>query len=307
MVGGPPDRSDPQKPPESGGSGWSESPERAEPPYAPPSSGGPIPPPAGGTGWLRPRRVGEIVDDAIRIYREHWRIFLPISALVMVPAAFLQTAFDAQFSGGAGNPPGLFAAFSAGIVGSIVLFVGTSLLTGAVARVTSELCLGRSVSPGGAIRFALARLGSLVGVALLSGLAVFIGALLLFFPLFIALAAYAFASIAVVVEGAGATQAMGRSWRLSKGHRWKILGTQLLMVLIAGVAGLIIRFVVGGLMIAVGGGAEPVTSFLDSALANVITAPLTTIALTLLYFDVRIKKEAFDLTIMARELGPPAV
>jgi hypothetical protein len=43
----------------------------------------------------------------------------------------------------------------------------------------------------------------------------------------------------------------------------------------------------------------------SNLMANVLFTPLISIAFTLLYYDSRIRKEAFDLEIMARDLGAP--
>jgi hypothetical protein len=40
-----------------------------------------------------------------------------------------------------------------------------------------------------------------------------------------------------------------------------------------------------------------------TALASVIVTPFTIGVIVLLYFDARIRKEGFDLAVMAREVG----
>lgn len=274
-------------------------------------------PPASRRARLRERTFGEVLDDTIGLYKEHWRLLLPLSALVMVPVGlfnfplqvFLRSQFGESFTVSESDIGSLALA---GLSSLVVTSLALVFLRGAVARLTSELCLGRTPSVGEAARFARAHFGRLLGVWILFvivlGLGIFPGVILLFVPYFVALASFQFGPIAVVVEGAGPWRAMGRSWELSKGFRWKVLGTVVLVFMIKSVAGMVLAFPleIAGFVVEIVTGATVVSAFLSSlasTLAAVLTAPALTIALTLLYFDLRVRKEAFDLSVMARELS----
>jgi hypothetical protein len=104
-----------------------------------------------------------------------------------------------------------------------------------------------------------------------------------------------------VVEGKKGTKALGRSWRLAKGHFWRLFGTLILAGLMAGIIASVLA--IPGNLVAdvIGPQGWPVRALGDS-LAAVLTTPFTTLITVLLYFDLRIRKEAFDLEVMAQEL-----
>ena len=91
-----------------------------------------------------------------------------------------------------------------------------------------------------------------------------------------------------------------RSWSLIRGRFWPTFGRILLLALISG------DHLVGDrrhLRVA-RRGARPGNTFiydqLASAIAAVFIGPITYIGVTLLYYDVRIRKEGFDIEMLAR-------
>lgn len=115
-----------------------------------------------------------------------------------------------------------------------------------------------------------------------------------------------FTSQAVIIEGQGPWQAIVRSWRLTTGSFWRILGYLL-------VIGLLVFFIslVPSLLIT-----TPVQFLLQdqpqvqlviqsvvSALVSVFITPFSLITYTLLYYDLRIRREGFDLEQLARQRG----
>ncbi len=117
------------------------------------------------------------------------------------------------------------------------------------------------------------------------------------------------APIVVVVEKMGPVAALGRAWRLSAGNRWRIFGIQILLFILNIVLSLLIGGLFGGLVAAGGQGGAPgqfgVTSVVQSLVnlaSTIIWAPVEWIAFTVLYYDLRVRKEAFDLQLAAEAL-----
>jgi ABC-type Fe3+ transport system permease subunit len=100
---------------------------------------------------------------------------------------------------------------------------------------------------------------------------------------------------------------MSRSKALASGNLGKIFGTLLVVGIIGVIVGAVFR-AIGGLL-----GAMVFSSPMPSLLVNsvfqvlgqTIAAPLSAVALVLLYFDLRIRKEGFDLEMMAQNLATP--
>lgn len=115
-----------------------------------------------------------------------------------------------------------------------------------------------------------------------------------------------FTSQAVIIENAGSWQSVVRSWRLTQGSFWRILGYVLLLLLLIYILAAlpvgVVSFV--GTMIGLDQRILFIINTCASAVLSVITTPFTMIAYTLLYFDLRVRKEGFDLEYQANALLP---
>jgi membrane-anchored glycerophosphoryl diester phosphodiesterase (GDPDase) len=136
------------------------------------------------------------------------------------------------------------------------------------------------------------------------GIVVMIGFLLLIVPGAILTSALAVAPSALVVEGLSASEAMNRSWNLTKGHRWKVFWTMVVAVVLiyavtlsAGViAGVISNLLGAAPLIAV------VLATALGALLSLFVYPFMYAAVTVLYYDLRVRKEGFDLEMLESQL-----
>ena len=108
----------------------------------------------------------------------------------------------------------------------------------------------------------------------------------------------------IMIEGLGMSAAMGRSWGLVKGHRWRLLVALVLIGLImyllvsipsgifgfvGGIANAILQAGTTGALVVQAGNA------VFGALGETLFGAIAYIAITLFYYDLRIRKEAFDL------------
>ena len=107
---------------------------------------------------------------------------------------------------------------------------------------------------------------------------------------------FAFTSSAVVLEGLGPVDAMKRSWSLSKGSFWRILGSIWLIgivtTLITSVLGAIVGAILGvGANAAESLGLLVAFSAFVSALLSAVVIPVQSSFYTLMYLDERMRKE----------------
>jgi hypothetical protein len=168
-------------------------------------------------------------------------------------------------------------------------------MTGVVTKVGSDVYLGGEADVAAAVRHTIPRIGSLVAAGIMRGILYFLYALLLIFPVFIALAKYFAPEAAIVLEEKSAGDAMTRSVELSDGLRWHILGT---LVLGYGIY-FLLGFGLGALGLAAPG---QVIGIFAQTLLTVIAYPLIGLLSMLLYYDARIRKEGFDVEHLARSL-----
>ena len=105
----------------------------------------------------------------------------------------------------------------------------------------------------------------------------------------------------LILENAGPIRSLGRAWHLSGGSRWRILGLQLLLSILQVVLSSILSVVlIGGL------GADQTVRFALQQAVNLIAsiawAPIYWGTFAVLYYDLRVRKEAFDLQLAAEAL-----
>ena len=106
---------------------------------------------------------------------------------------------------------------------------------------------------------------------------------------------FAFISLAVILEGLGPVDALKRSWNLSKGSFWRILGRMIIIGLVVGVIGMILGAIIGAIL---GAGASLSTAMTTSLISSFLTTLVSAVIIpvqssyqTLMYLDERMRKE----------------
>ncbi len=176
------------------------------------------------------------------------------------------------------------------------------------ARESASQALRRSPSLVGAeflaylAMIAVIAVGGVVGAVLIGqgpGLVAFLGVVLIvlaFAALIVLLIRWIFIEQAIMLEGESAVGALGRSWRLVGGSALRVLGYLLVLGL---TIGLIVALVLAALLAVLTGGApstDPVIVAVESFVSLVATLGVTaytTIFMTLLYFDIRWRRNEF--------------
>lgn len=181
----------------------------------------------------------------------------------------------------------------------IVLSIGLRMLGVLLLVYLAIVILGLAL--GGAAR------GGGTGGAVIVFILVLIGILVGYGFVFRVYLKYSLAVPACLLEKAGAVESLRRSAFLSKGSLWRIFLIYLLMGIIGYAFNLVLHlpatFLVSKntLLIAT------VWQFVATFLAFTLSFPISTIAISLVYYDQRVRKEAFDLQLMMEAIGqaPP--
>jgi len=233
----------------------------------------------------RPRSTTEIIDWSFRFYRAHWGDLAVLSALLLVPPALLTVVTPAWFH--------------------TVIQVTENLMflvvQGAIAVFVSAAIEGDQViSAAETLRRLGGRAGSVLGAAILSGILIMIGAFVLLVPGIIILVWTAVATPAAAVEQARTFRALARSRDLARGHFWHVLGTVIfawiIMIVLAFGAGITLEIILELI------GVPAVITDSLQALLFVALFPLVGVAVTLLYYDLRVRNEGADLVAMMEAL-----
>ena len=190
--------------------------------------------------------------------------------------------------------------------------VWTSLVLGAwfLALVLAAAVVVGGVGAAG--YFALLRNASpglQAGIGIPALVLAYLGIIILFVWLFVR---YLLAtSVLVVLENQWGIGALRRSWQLTAGRFWSMFGVLLILQLLVAVAAYGLAFpvmlVMAGVMMKDPSQMMTVQMIYQALVSTVSVAmtPLTLIAYVLVYYDLRIRKEGFDLLMMAEALGRP--
>ena len=245
--------------------------------------------------------AGQTIDAAIRLYRARWKTLLAISAVIVVPYSLLE-----QYAIHASRHPVLIGRQVVNQSDSsvvVVFFILNYVLIQPLIQAMAGIYLGHDVRAGESLRFGLSKLGWVLLWSFLAGLLTAFGLIALIVGAIFLYVRFYFTVSAVVLEDEKSNP-IGRSWNLTKGLWWHIFGTSLLASLIAGIAGII--FAIPTALIAVNDTGQSIAWVFQAVLgaaSTVLVTPFTMGVIVLLYFDARIRKEGFDLAVMAREVG----
>jgi hypothetical protein len=252
----------------------------------------------------RPLGIGGILSTAFQLYRRHWRTLLAIAAVVVVPLTLLQYLFGYLVrTQGETTRNGVVetATWAVGIAGLLAALAGILMylvLTGAITRAVAAEVAGEDPSLEQSYRFGFHRLGSVLLVSVLVGLAT-IGGLILFIIPGIYIGVRLCVSIeALVVEGRRGTEAMGRSWGLVGGHWWHAFFTLLVAALLTGVVNAVIT--------APFSATNWFVQAVAAAVATVVTLPYGVLVGVLLYLDLRARKERLTMETLRADLQASA-
>lgn len=261
---------------------------------------------------LQPMRVSDILDASFRLYRTHFTQLLSLVTFTFLPMTIVRLLLLA-------NP----AANSMIDVVQSIFFL--PLMSAVITVVGARIYWNEPMTAAQAYRAGLQRYLSILGATLLQGLiiglpAVVIGGcfslalvnsslsasvtiallIMLLLPFFFAIGTkYAVTFPAIMVEGVPAIAAMSRSWSLTTGKFWQAAGvltaSSLLTVLIAQIPTLMISSVVDA------SGSESLALWLSATrlvltqLGLIVTLPFQYLVSTVLYYDLRIRNEGYDL------------
>jgi hypothetical protein len=269
---------------------------------------------------LRPLSVGEIIDVAIKIWRRHLstlaRIvfvvvapFQILAALVMASVGSTETGFETFDS--EGNPTfdtGALAGWVAGMLTAQALSALAFLIaSAAVLRAVSVAYLGGTPDWRDSLRAATGRLGSLIWLALLMFGGLALSMVALFVPFVWLGVSWSIAFPVLIGEGVRGTAALRRSFRLVQGRWWPTLGALALAFMFQFFLGLVVGIPLGILTAGwdSASAASLVLTTVVSVASSVITTPFMAAVLVLIYFDLRVRKEGFDLDLLAQGVGIP--
>jgi hypothetical protein len=267
------------------------------------------------------------LDRTFSLYRRNFLLFIGISAiphllvlaLQLTQLAFTSTRFpvapttDFQAAVPDFSAGGLLTMAAFGILGIIVGVVAYLFSQGGTVFAVSELYLGRTTTIGQSMKRVRGELGSLFGVVVLNGLVTGVSFLLLIIPGIYMACRLCVCIPAALLENLGPRESLERSFSLTKDNAGRAFLILLLYAVILYAALILLNVPFVFAIQASAHDPRMVQAWtalmqVGNFFSTVLITPVLTIASSIFYFDLRIRKEAFDLQMMMAPLagGVPA-
>lgn len=251
---------------------------------------------------LRPLSTGEVLDTSFGLYRA---LFLPL-VIVSVACRAIPLALNVYVQQVSGQSAfAIFDHWPLLLVNLIVAGVLNVIGVAATTFIVSGTYLGRPITADDALRRAAGLIGPLILLSFLTGLALFFGLLAFVIPGVIIWSGLVIATAVLVLEQPiSATGAMGRSWELTKGFRFKVFVCVFITILLFAIPIMVVSVI--GAIGAMAGTWSPVITGTLTGVLQIFVAPFLYVVVTVLYYDLRVRKEGFDLELLATATHPAA-
>ncbi|MGB6455488.1 MAG: hypothetical protein WBH47_13490 [Streptosporangiaceae bacterium] len=206
-----------------------------------------------------------VLDEAWRMYRAHALHLLAIAFVVYLIAAVIVALLA------------LIGPFGS-LLGEIVELIAVFLLQAALIQAVQDVRDGRvDLSVGETVSAAVPYLWPVAVAAILAGLGITIGLLVIIVPGLLLITFWAVIIPVIVIEGSRPLASFGRSQRLVRGHGWHVFGTLVLVFVIMIVVNVVLAFVFALLPLLWRNG-------LSAVISGTLIAPYLALVVTLIYY-----------------------
>ena len=267
----------------------------------------------------------DILDTTFSLYRSYFWLFVGIAATLHVPFGIIEILIVSAF--GQGDSVQVIVGLLSFVKGLVV----HPMVMGALVFAVSQEYIGRKTTIGEA--YSRVKFWSILGASLLimlamvammtipitlstlvmvpairgtgnviltAGLMIVVGLFLLPVITYFVVRWSLFCQ-GIMVEDYRAVGSLRRSRELIKGSWWRVFGVEVVLFIMTSLVVWILGLGLGTFLDQIMGTERLMISIFETILSIIIT-PIWLIGVTLLYFDLRIRKEAFDIEMMARNI-----
>jgi hypothetical protein len=214
--------------------------------------------------------VPTVIQRVWDTYRGQFALLVQGALVVFVPVAIVN---GLVLSSG-----GLLLILIAAAIGTI----GNYWFQGMVVEAARDILDGRRDHTVGSLFTSVAPVvAPLIGAAILAGIAIAIGLILVIVPGLFLLTIWAVIAPVIVIERAGIMAAFGRSRALVRGHGWQVFGVIVVFFLLQIVLGSVVQAIVTGISDSFAG------YTVGELVTRVLVAPLTALAAAIMYFELK--------------------
>ncbi len=272
---------------------------------------------------LRPLSVGQILDRAFRLYQGNFLTFLAIVAVVQLPLAVVQVINAAAAQSGSLALAGLVSLLA--IVLVLAGVAANQIASAALSRAVADVYLGRTTSFAAAYRGVTPLIGNIfvtLIVTFLVAIGLFIFAIIpcvgwtagMGMIMFFTGAIVPMVGTVIVLENKAGFDALRRGWDLTRRRFWPVMGYVVLLSLLVFAITVGPSFLLSYLSSFVWSGFDPsvpvstgnipqaplwatILQLLVTTALQTVILPIQLAAASVLYFDLRVRNEGFDLEL----------
>jgi hypothetical protein len=247
---------------------------------------------------IGPMSIGEVVDSGFTLARRNFRYLASIGAWGMAVSLIVITLLSL----GAGDPTSPTGAVNAavrGFLGGVAAGIASLAIAVACARLIEPTGGDPRITAADAYRLAARRIPTLIGLAIVAGLASIPLAIILPLGIFIWVR-WSSSAYACLIDGLGPIAALRRSWHLTRRAWWHTAVVLFVMSLAVGVIQIVLQ---GIFELAIAGvsfllSSAFISAFLHAlatAMFAIVLLPFSTAVPIVLYYELRARAEGFDL------------
>jgi hypothetical protein len=206
-----------------------------------------------------------VLSEAWDLYRRFASHFLLIAFVIYVITALLVGLLSLA---------GVFGA----ILGAILSFAATYVVQASLIKAVQDVRDGRvDLDLSQTVQAALPYILPVIGAAILAGIGITIGFILLIVPGLILLTFWCLIIPFIVLGGSGVLASFGNSWRTVRGYAWRVFGTYVLVFLILIAFSIVLGLILGLLPVFL-------RSFVNNVVTGTLIAPFLALVATLIYY-----------------------
>jgi len=276
---------------------------------------------------LRVMPLGELLDETFKLYRRHFTVIAGVALVIILPNLILSLisgsyranpiSYLQSVAQNINNPDELtriqarqqeYTSSPLYLLSFPIAALLVPFSVGAMYRAATSLAAGNLETIGSVLLGTLRRYFAVWGVVILAAL-VFLGAIaIVTIPVVLWVAIrWSVALPALFAEGIGPVKALGRSWNLVRDNWWRTLGILIIVTIMVSLIQTALAFLFGGVAAVVPGLSDDLRAGVVTTVTTLVDAlvgAITPIAITMLYLDLRVRKEGLDLDQLARQAAP---
>jgi hypothetical protein len=282
---------------------------------------------AGAPVRLRVMPLGELLDETFKLYRRHFMVIAGVALVIILPGLLLSLisgsyranpiTFLQQVMQNINNPNQLAAIqarqsqYTSSPLYLLSFPIGALLIpfsVGALYRAATSLAAGNVETVASVLLGTLRRYFAVWAIVILGALVALGGIAIVTIPVVIwVLIRWTVAIPALFAEGIGPVTALGRSWNLVRDNWWRTLGILIIVGIMVSLIQTALAALFAGVATLAPGLSDDIRAGLVTTLTTLVDAlvgAIQPIAITLLYLDLRVRKEGLDLDQLARQAAP---